>query len=53
MTIVKDMTDIIFSKTFNRDSNVEFPVVLCEKPATNFTVFHVDNVVENGTMPSK
>ena len=48
MTIVKDMTDIIFSKTLNRYSNVEFPVVICEKPA----VFQ-DYVVENGTMPSK
>ena len=42
---MKDMTDIIFSKTFNRDSNVEFPVVLCEKPA----VFQ-DYVVESGTI---
>ena len=42
---MKDMTDIIFSKTLNRDSNVEFPIILCEKLA----VFQ-DYVVESGTI---
>ena len=36
-------------------TEMQFPVaiVLCEKQATNFTVSHVDNVVESGTTPSK